>query len=261
MKQRTISAIVLLMLMIGSMLINSKLFGILMLLFAIMGFSEFFDIRYEVKDKKMNLIRLIGSVCVLLIAMNNTFYKINMNVVVLIPLLVLSLPIVFYNDNKIYNITDAMYALGIVYFLGFSFGNIIYMGDSSLVKCIFIFIIAFITDTYAYIGGCLIGKHKLTSISPKKTVEGSIVGTVMGTLIGSVYYYNLVVGVTLFETVSLCLFLTLLSEIGDLFFSSIKRYFDKKDYSNLIPGHGGILDRFDSVIYVSLGLSLILSMF
>ena len=134
------------------------------------------------------------------------------------------------------------------------------MGDSSIVKCIFIFIIAFITDTYAYIGGCLIGRHKLTSISPKKTIEGSVVGTVMGTLIGSVYYYNLVGGVTMFEAVSLCLFLTVLSEFGDLFFSSIKRYFDKKDYSNLIPGHGGILDRFDSVIYVSLGLSLILSM-
>jgi phosphatidate cytidylyltransferase len=81
----------------------------------------------------------------------------------------------------------------------------------------------------------------------------------MGTVIGSVYYYNLVGGVTIFETVVLCLVLTLLSELGDLFFSSIKRYFDKKDYSNLIPGHGGILDRFDSVIYVSLGLSLILS--
>ena len=61
--------------------------------------------------------------------------------------------------------------------------------------------------------------------------------------------------------VILCIFLSILSELGDLLFSSIKRHFDIKDYSNLIPGHGGILDRFDSVITVSLGLSLILSLF
>ena len=260
MKERTISAIILLIMMIGSIVIDSKLFGILMLIFSVLGFLEFFNIRYSEKNKKLDLIRIVGILCLLLIAMNNTFYKLNLNIVVLIPLLVLSLPIVFYNDNKLYNIGDALYNLGIVYFLGFAFGNIIYMGDVSIVKCIFIFIIAFITDTYAYIGGCLIGRHKLTSISPKKTIEGTVIGTLMGTLIGSVYYFNLVGEVSMFETVTLCLFLTVLSEFGDLFFSSIKRYYDKKDYSNLIPGHGGILDRFDSVIYVSLGLSLILSM-
>ena len=259
MKQRTISAIILLMIMIGSLVVSSKLFGIVMLIFSIIGFKEFFDIRYNEKNKKLNLIRILGILCVLLIVMNNTFYKIEMNVLILLPLIILSFPIVFYNDSKLYNIIDYLYNLGIIYFLGFGFGNIVYLGDVDLVKCIFIFIIAFITDTYAYIGGCLIGRHKLTSISPKKTIEGSIIGTVMGTVIGSVYYYNLVSGVTIFETIVLCLFLTLLSEFGDLFFSSIKRYFNKKDYSNLIPGHGGILDRFDSVIYVSLGLSLILS--
>ena len=260
MKERTISVIILLILMIGSMIIDSKLFGILMLIFSVLGFLEFFNIRYSEKNKKLDLIRIVGILCLLLVSMNNTFYKLDMNIIVLIPLLFLSLPIVFYNDNKLYNISDALYNLGIVYFLGFAFSNIIYMGDVSLIKCVFIFIIAFITDTYAYIGGCLIGRHKLTSISPKKTIEGSIIGTIMGSLIGSVYYFNLVGGVSMFETVILCLFLTILSEFGDLFFSSIKRYYNKKDYSNLIPGHGGILDRFDSVIYVSLGLSLILSM-
>ena len=259
MKQRTISAIILLIILIGSLIISSKIFGIVMLTCAIIGFNEFFNIKYKDDLRRMRLIKILGIISLILIALNNTFYQINMNITILLPLLVLSMPVVFYNDNKLYNINDCLYVIGIVYFLGLSFSNIIFLRDSNILKCIFIFIIAFITDTYAYISGSLIGRHKLTTISPKKTVEGSIIGIVMGTLVGTVYYYNMIGGLTLFQVVILCLFLTILSEIGDLMFSSIKRYFDKKDYSNLIPGHGGILDRFDSVIYVSLGLSLIFS--
>ena len=111
MKERTISAFILLILMIGSIIIDSKLFGILMLIFSVLGFLEFFNIRYSEKNKKLDLIRIVGILCLLLIAMNNTFYKLNLNIVVLIPLLVLSLPIVFYNDNKLYNIGDALYNL------------------------------------------------------------------------------------------------------------------------------------------------------
>lgn len=259
MKKRTISAMILMIILIGSMIISSKLFGIVMLLVSILGFNEFFDIKYSDKIKELKSIKVLGIMCMMLVVLNKTFYTLDMNIVILIPLLTLSLPVVFYNNNKVYNINDCLYVLGIVYFLGLSFGNIIYLRDISMLQCIFIFIIAFITDTYAYIGGSLIGRHKLTSISPKKTIEGSLVGTLMGVLIGYVYYYNVVGGVSVIECIMLCLILTLLSEIGDLMFSSIKRYFNKKDYSNLIPGHGGILDRFDSVIYVSLGLSLILS--
>ncbi len=261
MKQRTISAIVLLIILIGSLLISTKLFGIIMMIAAIVGFNELFDIKYKDNLKKYRLIKILGIISLVLIVLNNTFYKIDIKVTVLLPLLMLSMPIVIYNDNKLYSINDSLYVIGIVYFLGLSFGNIIYLMDSDMVRCIFIFIIAFITDTYAYIGGSLIGRHKFTSISPKKTIEGSIIGIVMGVLFGTVYYYHMVGGVTVFQTVMLCLVLTILSEIGDLLFSSIKRYFDKKDYSNLIPGHGGVLDRFDSVIYVSLGLSLILCLF
>lgn len=261
MKQRTISAVVLLIILIGSALLSSKLFGIVMQCVAIIGFNEFFDIKYKDKLKKMRLIKLLGIISLVLITLNNTFYVLDMKIVILLPLLILSIPIVLYNNSELYNINDCLYVIGIVYFLGLSFGNIIYLRDTSIARCAFIFIISFITDTYAYIGGSLIGRHKLTTISPKKTIEGSLVGTVMGTLVGSVYYYNVIGGASLFEIVVFCLALTLLSEIGDLMFSSIKRYFNKKDYSNLIPGHGGVLDRFDSVIYVSLGFSLILCLF
>ena len=251
---------ILLFLLITSLIISSKVFGLVMLVITILGFNEFFDIKYENK-KELKVIRILGIISLILLTLNNTFYKISVNVTILLPILMLSLPIIFYNDNRVYNINDCMYILGIVYFLGLSFGNIIFLRDTNIVQCIYIFIIAFITDTYAYIGGKLIGRHKLTSISPLKTVEGSLIGTLMGIVVGSVYYYNLVGGMTLFQVIVLSLVLTILSEIGDLMFSSIKRYFNKKDYSNLIPGHGGVLDRFDSVIYVSLGLAIILSMF
>lgn len=259
MKQRVISATIMLILLIGCLIISSKVFGILMQVIAILGFNEFFNIKYKEKSKELIIIKILGIISLILITLNNTFYKLSINVTILAPLLILSIPIIFYNNNKVYNINDCLYVLGIVYFLGFAFGNIIFLRDTNVAKCIFIFVISFITDTYAYIGGKLIGRHKLTTISPKKTIEGSIIGTFMGVVVGSVYYYNIVGRMGLFKVVLLCLFLTILSEIGDLMFSSIKRNFDKKDYSNLIPGHGGILDRFDSVIYVSLGLSLILS--
>lgn len=258
MKKRVISGAILLLLLIIFLTTSSKLFAMFILLCGLLGVEEFLNIKY--KDKKLKVIELIAVVSFVMISLNNLIFDINYESLLLIPLLALTIPIIFYNDSDKYNINDALYVLGVVYFLGLSFGNIIYFRDINTPVCIYIFIIAFITDTYAYIGGSLIGRHKLTSISPKKTWEGTIIGTIMGCFIGSVFYYFVIDDFLVFA-ILLSLFLTVLSEIGDLIFSSIKRYYKVKDYSNLIPGHGGILDRFDSVIYVSLGIQLILNIF
>lgn len=258
MKKRTLSAALLLAILIGSICLGYKEFGLVILVCALVGYRELINVRYDEKRNATAVVRLIGYMSLVLIVLNNIFWEIENNFLFIFPMLGFTVPIVFYNDSKRYNINDAFYMLGIVFFLGFAFHNIIYMAKLDIYKCIFTFLIAFATDTYAYIGGMLVGRHPLTAISPKKTIEGSVVGTVMGCLIGSVYYNLAIGGLSFVEIVGICLFLTILSEIGDLVFSSIKRYFNKKDYSNLIPGHGGILDRFDSVIFVSLGLNLIL---
>ena len=113
-----------------------------------------------------------------------------------------------------------------------------------------VFIIAFMTDTFAYFSGYLFGKHKLIpNVSPKKTIEGSIGGilgsTICCLIFGHILNLNMVLMLILGSIGSI------IAQIGDLFASSIKRYVGIKDYGNLIPGHGGILDRFDSVILVT----------
>lgn len=119
-----------------------------------------------------------------------------------------------------------------------------------------IFVASWACDTCAYLAGVVCGKHKMAPIlSPKKTIEGAVGGVIGAALIGVVY--GLCVRghiTTISENMVLVLFALigavggLISMIGDLFASAIKRNYDIKDYGRLIPGHGGVMDRFDSVI-------------
>ena len=258
MKKRIFGAFIILLILLLGIIPSSIIFTLVMTGVALLGLKELIDIKY--KKKEITFIRTISYIFLSLFLLNNILYKINIEVLIVLPILCLIVPILFYNDKEKYNINDAFYFLGIIFFMAFSFMTIINMRIDSIYKCIYIFIISFITDTYAYIGGRLIGRYKLTDISPNKTVEGTIVGTLMGTIVGCVYYYTVIDG-SIINSIVISFILTILSEVGDLVFSSIKRYFGKKDYSSLIPGHGGILDRFDSVIFVSLGLLIISLLF
>ena len=256
MKKRLIGAFIVLAVLITSLILGNNVFAIVISIIALLGLKELIDIKY--KNRNIIFIKILTYILLGLFMFNNLVIKFDSKIVICASLILLILPIIFYDDKDKYNINDSLYLFGIIFFLGYAFLNIIEIRNISIVKCIYIFVIAFITDTYAYISGMLIGKHRFTDISPKKTIEGCLIGGIMGSFIGSMFYYSLVGDLSIIKTIIMSIVLVFLSETGDLIFSSIKRYFGKKDYSNIIPGHGGILDRFDSVVFVSLGFLVML---
>ena len=146
--------------------------------------------------------------------------------------------------------------LGIFYVaVPVSFIYKIRMLDYGVYVFILLFVCSWIADTFAYFVGVNIGKHKLVPhLSPKKSVEGAVGGVVGAGIIGLIYgiilHYTLGINSQIpFMIISMVG--AFISIFGDLAASAIKRNYDVKDYSNLIPGHGGILDRFDSMLFVA----------
>ena len=129
--------------------------------------------------------------------------------------------------------------------------------------CLLVFIGPWVTDTFAYFTGRFFGRHKLIpEVSPKKTVEGSVGGTVF-CIVGYIVFglvmqfgYGFTVNYAMLAVAGL--FVAVISQIGDLVASLIKREHGIKDYGNLFPGHGGVMDRFDSVLTTSILLWLLM---
>ena len=162
--------------------------------------------------------------------------------------------------------SSVMGALGGSFYISVAFSSMVLLRYLPNGAYLFLlpFIGAWVSDTFAYFTGRFFGKHKLAPIiSPKKTVEGSIGGIVFA--VGIFALYGVILSARGFAPnyLALCLaglFVSVLSQIGDLALSLLKRECGIKDYGRLFPGHGGVLDRFDSVIATA-PIILILSLF
>lgn len=261
MKVRILSAIVLVLIFAPLMLIGGTPFTLLMGVVGIVSTYELLHLRSEKKEFPL-LPYLFTYLWVFYLIINKSM-QIEMSFVLdyrilIVVILSFFLPIILIADSKKYNIEDAFYLFGTTLFLGTSYHLITMLRDESLYYIIFLFIITVFTDSFAYITGCMVGRHKLLpSVSPNKTVEGLIGGTVMAVIVSSIFYIEVInPDISLVTLLIATVSLSLIGQLGDLVFSAIKRYYGKKDFSNLIPGHGGMLDRFDSIIFVALAASI-----
>ena len=138
----------------------------------------------------------------------------------------------------------------VAFMLGFIY--LIRTEEDGLFRVIPVFLSSWIADTCAYFTGVLIGKHKMTPVlSPKKTVEGAAGGVLGAGLSGVIFSLLTEGGAHMPQYFLICAAAAVISIFGDLAASAVKRDRGIKDYGALIPGHGGILDRFDSVIFTA----------
>ncbi len=215
---------------------------------SLIGLYEFYE---AVKHKSINPVSSLGFLVSILMI---SFINYSTNPIYILFILVFTtiiLSLILLVKPK-YNITDASVTIyGIIYVTIFLGHIILTSKQENNIAIWLIFITAWATDTCAYFTGYFLGKKKLCpTISPKKTVEGAIGGTLGAVLISGIFGYvflkDHLVAVIIMGFVA-----SVLSQTGDLTASIIKRYVGIKDYGNLIPGHGGILDRFDSILFTA----------
>ena len=208
---------------------------------SIIGLREFYKAIEKVNIKPIYLIGYLGVTGLFInIMLENKYLGL------IITLLIITLLILFITNKNISIEDISITLLGIAY-IQFLLFHIIYLDNSKYIWLVFI--IAFGTDTFAYIAGNLFGKRKLCpKISPKKTIEGSIGGILGSTILLIIYsiYFNLN---PMWKIILLSIVCSVIAQLGDLAASKIKRICGIKDYGSIMPGHGGVLDRFDSIIF------------
>lgn len=279
MKTRTITGVLLFLFLAPFIIFGGYIMAILAFVLLALSTYEFLDVKRKAKQKNIPIyIYVISFIFSYLLVFDIplfeahsfdyssgllTSYSMNLLWIILFLAVLLTCSVF----DKRFEIVDAFYSFATIIYLSLGIKGLLYIRSiggienikEGLLLICYVFIVTCFTDMFAYFGGMTCYKvlknkvHKLNErISPKKTIEGTIVGTIFGTGFGVLFALLFLKTTTLSYHWSMYLLLSFLlsifGQIGDLILSANKRHFAIKDYSNLLPGHGGILDRFDSLL-------------
>ena len=238
---------------------NTLIFTIAVAIVATLGIYEFYNAMRQINIKPIEWIGYLSAillVAVPYISINTLRFVLTISLPII--LLILFILSVFSNLKR--NIVDISVTVTGIIYITYLFAFLIFTRQMNNGVYYLWFILGggWITDTFAYLIGVLfdktIGNHKFSKISPNKSVEGCI-GGVIGCVVFFVaytYYLNSI-GIVLnyFAMGIIGIITSIISQIGDFAASAIKRYCKIKDFGNIMPGHGGILDRFDSILLIA----------
>lgn len=254
MKERIITGIIMAILFLIPFYLGSYWFSAFSLILAIIAYYEFtaiIKVRYRIKW----FVGLIGIIFLFLPLFSLGIEQIQIKV--LIALVLFFITATIFNEEFSIDKAGAL-LIGVLY-IGFGFVS---LTEARLDKGAFwtlsILLTIWTTDSGAYFIGRKYGKRKLApKISPNKTVEGAIGGIVTAIIIGTVLQFTLNTFSSYFEALIITIVVSIAGQVGDLVESALKRNFGVKDSGKILPGHGGVLDRLDSWIFVFIGLYVI----
>ena len=259
MKTRVISGVVIAIVLAAVLIPGGYILSSALLLVSCIAFFELTRaMGVHAEDKKLNALEICGYIAILI-------HYAQMMIVKEYRYFVFSIMLAFFLIMVCYvlNFPKFTATQAIVTFFCFIYAPVnmsfIYLLRIRELGIYFAWIpfIAWVCDTCAYFAGRAFGKHKMTPVlSPKKTIEGAVGGVLGSVAVGAVFGYLLYRNEThdimvVFVLMIITFVGSFISQLGDLFASGIKRNHDIKDYGKIIPGHGGIMDRFDSVIFVT----------
>ncbi len=253
-KQRAISAVFLVIIAAITLYFGGAVTCFVMCAVSLIGTMELLRV-YELHKKGIGIVAYIATI-LYYVCLFTGYHNLLMPLMVLYLLAVLAVYVLTYpayDDKKIMAAFISFFYVSVM----LSFVYLIRDMENGLVLVLLIFVSSWGNDTCAYLAGRAIGKHKMSpKLSPKKSVEGLIGGIVGSGILGVIFgiiYHHFVSEISMAPLIFAAIgaVAAIPAVIGDLAASAIKRNNDIKDYGRLIPGHGGILDRFDSIIFTA----------
>src|SRR5690625_4695154 len=253
MKIRIITAIAALIIFLSFVIIGGWPFKLFVYLIATVGLIELMRMR-QIPVFSFAFFLALALLWLFLLPQEmyifNTEWFSKVNILLIIVMLLLSYTVLLKNK---FTFDHAGFILLAALYVGMGFFYFIETRDSAngLTNILYVFLIVWATDTGAYFVGRSFGKRKLwPEISPKKTIEGAIGGIVLATLTGIIYHLITPFPYAVIIIIAVTILASIFGQIGDLVESALKRHYGVKDSGNILPGHGGILDRFDSLLFV-----------
>lgn len=255
---RIISGAVMIAVCVGVLLLGAQIPLVLAIFLAVICAIAVFEVLYNTGAVKNKWVVLIAS----LYSAGNLFaycgytqkvfgFLTEQTITLGFAVLVVLLAVVLHKQFSLYSIA-ALISMPLILSFAFASLRFLYLGQNGLFYLLLLLNFSSICDCGAYFVGVTMGKHKLCpEISPKKTIEGAVGGIISSLLVSVLLCFTMNGGKNLVTLLILTIPLCILGMFGDLFASVIKRNVGIKDYGKLIPGHGGILDRFDSILLVA----------